>query len=276
MDVPDLANVPLVQAGYIQLLLTTIQTPALAPSKVRRRKIAETKMNAEHGEKSTNVYERWRTFATVFGAVLVPVVVAVVGQSYTAAIKEQESRARFVELAIEILREDPSQGEEDPLRQWAADVVNANSGTQLSPLARTVLVKSRALPSGGRASVDPIFNELSVSTTGGEVSILAMSNCADRSDLLAMQVLVYDSEGNWDHEQHPVSEEPWNKNPVLRFDPAKIHGQRIQLDATVKGTKPCTMVLVMKQGGETLRTEHVDLVADENFFSMPIRIERSR
>lgn len=233
-------------------------------------------MSAEHGEKSTNVYERWRTFAAVFGAVLVPVVVAVVGQSYTAAIKQQESRARFVELAIEILREDPTQGEEDPLRQWAADVVNANSGTQLSPLARTVLVNSRALPSGGRGSVDPIFKELSVNKTGGEVSILAMSNCVDRSDRVTMQVLVYDSQGNWDREQNPISNHLWNEHPVLRFDPAKIHGQRVELDAVVDGTEPCTMVLVMKQGGETLRTEHVDLVADENFFAMPIRIERSR
>lgn len=223
-------------------------------------------MESERGSKSNELLERLRTIATIFGAVLVPVVVALVGQSYTAAIKQQESRARFVELAIEILREDPQEGEEDPLRQWAADVVNANSGTQLSVSARTALVESRALPSGGRGSVDPRFEELSVSKSGGMISILALSDCPNRSNRVTMQILV-------GTETHVMSNHLWDESPILRFDPADIVGATAQVDAILDADQPCTLILVIRQGSETLRLEQVELTAGENFFGMPIRIE---
>jgi len=222
-------------------------------------------MESERGNKSSELFERLRTIATIFGAVLVPVVVAVVGQSYTAAIKQQESRSRFVELAIEILREDPQVGEEDPLRQWAADVVNANSGTQLSVSARTALVESRALPSGGRGSVDPRFEELNVHRTAGIVSILALSDCPNRENRVTMQILV-------GSDSHVMSDHVWAEPPVLSFDPAGIEESTAQVDAILDADQACTLVLVVKQGGETLRLEHVDLVPGENFFGMPLRI----
>jgi len=222
-------------------------------------------MESERGNKSSELFERLRTIATIFGAVLVPVVVAVVGQSYTAAIKQQESRSRFVELAIEILREDPQEGEEDPLRQWAADVVNANSGTQLSVSARTALVESRALPSGGRGGVDPRFDELSVSRSGGPVSILALSDCPNRSNRVTMQILV-------EADSHVMSDHLWSESPVLRFDPADIVGSAAQVDAILDADQPCTLVLLVKQGAETLRLEQVELITGENFFGMPLRI----
>jgi len=222
--------------------------------------------NENEKEKSTIRFERLRTMATVLGALLVPIVVAVVGQSYTAAIKEQESRARFVELAIEILREAPKQGTEDPLRQWAADIVNANSGTRLSEKARTALVETSSLPSGGRAEVDPVFKELKVTRNGGIVSISALSDCSERSNRVTMQIL-------GGSETVVMSDNSWNEQPVIEFDPARLKDKKALLDAILDANDLCTMVLVMRQGNKVLRMEHVALVVGENFFGMPILIE---
>lgn len=89
--------------------------------------------------------------------VALPVVVAVVGGSYTASVKESENHVRYVELAIEQLRTTPTP-ENSALREWAIEVLKLHSPIALSneaisqlrahPIAISVTASGAALTSG--------------------------------------------------------------------------------------------------------------------------------
>ncbi len=91
-----------------------------------------------------NVWERLKVLSAATAAVLIPVVLGVIGNRYTQAIKEREVEGRFVELAVNILAEPPSE-ETKNLRLWATRVVNQYSGVQLDSAA-TVEVLNIPLP----------------------------------------------------------------------------------------------------------------------------------
>ena len=78
------------------------------------------------------------------GALLTPVAVIVVGGFLNNAIKEQETRARYVELAISILRDEPKQNNRN-LRDWAVNVVNSYTDMKIQPPVRELLL-SQSLP----------------------------------------------------------------------------------------------------------------------------------
>lgn len=74
-------------------------------------------------------------------AVLIPIVLAIVGNRYTVAIKEREIEGRFVELALNILKEEPTK-ENENVRKWAVQVVNNYSGVPLGAAAENDLVQN--------------------------------------------------------------------------------------------------------------------------------------
>lgn len=80
-------------------------------------------------------------------AVLIPIVLAIVGNGYTTAIKEREIQGRFVELALNILKDEPAK-ENENVRKWAVQVVNAYSGVQLSAAAENDLVQKVPIAAG--------------------------------------------------------------------------------------------------------------------------------
>ena len=59
-----------------------------------------------------------KTVSSAFAAIVIPLVLLFVGQSYTSAIKERELQGRFVQLAVTILREEPTEANRN-LRKWA-------------------------------------------------------------------------------------------------------------------------------------------------------------
>ena len=74
----------------------------------------------------------------------------------------------------------------------------------------------------------------------------------------------------------PYANAVWSERPILRFDPArtKILPTTV-IDAIVDADpdESCTMVVLIQQDGQTLRMEDVELIDDENFFKIPIRIK---
>lgn len=78
------------------------------------------------------------------GALLTPVAVIFVGGFLNNAIKEQETRARYVELAISILRDEPKPNNRN-LRDWAVNVVNSYTDMKIQPPVREMLL-SHSLP----------------------------------------------------------------------------------------------------------------------------------
>jgi hypothetical protein len=83
----------------------------------------------------------WERIASTVGVLLIPVVIAFVGSAYTQVVKEREVQGKFVELALEILREKPTE-ETKNLRKWAISVVDRYSGVSLSEATQEELQKA--------------------------------------------------------------------------------------------------------------------------------------
>jgi hypothetical protein len=76
--------------------------------------------------------------ATVIGAVLALVGVYLTGW-FTYASKDEELRYHLVEVALGILRADPKKENIKPVRLWAMDVIERDSGVKFSEGAREAL-----------------------------------------------------------------------------------------------------------------------------------------
>ncbi len=79
----------------------------------------------------------WDKFK-ILGIALVAPAVAFSGHWYSQAIKEQEVRAKYVELAVDILKQE-ALAEKEPIRTWAIDVVNEYSKVKLPESAKIEL-----------------------------------------------------------------------------------------------------------------------------------------
>ena len=77
------------------------------------------------------------------GAIAIPFVIHFSTLNYTNSLKEREIGVRYVEVAIGILREDPSKQNTRELRKWAIDVINKHSTISLSAKAMKDLMERR-------------------------------------------------------------------------------------------------------------------------------------
>jgi hypothetical protein len=86
------------------------------------------------------------TWSRIAANIGIPLVVVVIGGCYTQAVRDSEIRARYVELAIGVLRESPSNKSQTPnIRAWAVKVIEELSPIKLSPDAQEEL-KKQPLP----------------------------------------------------------------------------------------------------------------------------------
>jgi predicted chitinase len=90
-------------------------------------------------------WERAKSAATILSAIAIPVVVAIVGNSFSSAMKEREVQGKFVELAVQILRKEPTK-QDAGLRSWATTILNDYSGVPFSADTRNALIQHTPLP----------------------------------------------------------------------------------------------------------------------------------
>lgn len=74
--------------------------------------------------------ERWKVIVTGVGSVLVPLAIAYFTLTFQHTSNEQ-IEAKYVDLAISILREEPDVNTEH-LRKWAIEVINWTSPIKLT------------------------------------------------------------------------------------------------------------------------------------------------
>ena len=91
-------------------------------------------------------WEKLKILSGVASVIVIPIVLLVIGNDFSAATKERELQGKYVELAAGILREAPSP-ETANLRSWATEVINQYSGVPLSPQTRKDLIETTVLPS---------------------------------------------------------------------------------------------------------------------------------
>jgi hypothetical protein len=119
------------QAGAWRVQLGRQVAPATcALPRIPKSSAKEDNMSNASSTELPARWERIRILASVASTVLIPVVIAVVTNGYTSAIKQNELGVRYVEIALSILRAPPSE-QTSSLRKWAIEVVNTNSQVPL-------------------------------------------------------------------------------------------------------------------------------------------------
>ena len=90
-----------------------------------------------------DLWDKFKIIAALIAA-LTPIVIGACGYFINLTLKERETKVRYVEIAVSILREKPHQ-ETKALRDWAVDVVSSYSPIPLSTDAINEL-KQNPLP----------------------------------------------------------------------------------------------------------------------------------
>lgn len=84
------------------------------------------------------------TIAAAVAAIFIPVVLAVIGNLYTTAMKTHEIQLRYIELAIKLLGDQPK-SETAEIRRWATNVINQYSDVKLPSSAQKEFVEQKIL-----------------------------------------------------------------------------------------------------------------------------------
>jgi hypothetical protein len=84
----------------------------------------------------------WDIFK-IIGVALIAPAVALAGHMYSNALKEKEVSAKYVELAVDILKQNTEdEKSNDPIRKWAIETINLHSQVKLKEDAKAVLKES--------------------------------------------------------------------------------------------------------------------------------------
>jgi hypothetical protein len=107
----------------------------------RERSVLQIMPSSSPDSSGPGVPYRWTSLiGGLIAKILIPIVIAWVGWSYSSAIKEQEVGATYVKLSLDILEEFPSNRPQG-LDEWAMDVIDRYSGVPLSAEARRALTE---------------------------------------------------------------------------------------------------------------------------------------
>ena len=109
-----------------------------------------------------NFFEKLKTLSASIAVIFIPIVIALLGNQYSKAIKEKETQLRLVELSIEILNE--KQGDKNEgLKKWAVDVINKYSEVQLNDAVKTGLITNKIQFPESKNTSRPVATSLSIS-----------------------------------------------------------------------------------------------------------------
>lgn len=64
---------------------------------------------------------------TIFSLFAVPIVVAIIGSKIQSSISTESIKKDYVQMAIQILAEEPKNGDHEAVRKWAIDILAKNS-----------------------------------------------------------------------------------------------------------------------------------------------------
>jgi hypothetical protein len=95
-------------------------------------------MTGDVGTSLSPSWQKAQAVSVIAASVAVPVIVAFAGNAFTQSQKNQELGVRYVELAVGILRAEPSKGNK-ALRSWAITVVDHFSPVHLPDEAKSEL-----------------------------------------------------------------------------------------------------------------------------------------
>lgn len=78
-------------------------------------------------QKPKDAWDKARILGSVMGSIAIPLVLLIVGQMLAQSNQRREEAAQALQLAIEVLRDTPRNGDEvQGLRRWAFETLNEN------------------------------------------------------------------------------------------------------------------------------------------------------
>jgi len=94
-------------------------------------------------------WDKAEIISRIVSALVVPTVLAILGVSINDALKDKEIKARYVELAINVLTAQPKKGEDaisdKNLRRWAVEVLARYAPVPLPPDIKQTLLDQTIL-----------------------------------------------------------------------------------------------------------------------------------
>ncbi len=96
------------------------------------------------------------TTSDIAATIVIPLVIFLIGNRISRNLREKEIRARYIELAVDVLKEIPEK-HQAPLRGWAIDIINHYSDIPLPDQARATLISERPLTNERLASIQKQF-----------------------------------------------------------------------------------------------------------------------
>ena len=95
-------------------------------------------------QREKDVWDKANSLSVPIATILIPIVVVIVGNLYSSALKESENRVKYTELAISILKDKPS-SENQSIRGWAIEVINQYSGVPMTSEVKKELQNSKLI-----------------------------------------------------------------------------------------------------------------------------------
>lgn len=96
----------------------------------------------EGSDKSVSAWEKAKILSVIVASVFIPLAVALSGNWYASSLKEKDTQARYIELAIGILMKEPTP-ENEQIRKWAIDTINHYSEVPIQQPARQELLEQQ-------------------------------------------------------------------------------------------------------------------------------------
>ena len=137
------------------------------------------------------MFEKLNRFSPLIATVVIPIVLAFMGNQYTSALKEREVQGDFVALAVEILKQKPTT-ENRNIREWATSILDKYSGVSLSEAAVNDLIQKVSFNHSQDFEVKDIG--LKIDMKGGPVTVKVISESGHKIDY-HIELLV---DGNFD------------------------------------------------------------------------------
>lgn len=89
-----------------------------------------------------DAWEKWEVIGRVVSILLIPIVIAILGNTVNTSLKKSDIDLRLIEMAVDVLKSPPSgeDSREVELREWAVDVINARLDVKMSEQAKERLL----------------------------------------------------------------------------------------------------------------------------------------
>ena len=201
------------------------------------------------------MFETLNKFSPLIATIMIPMVLAIIGNQYTSAVKEREIQGKFVALAVDILKQKPS-NENRNIREWSTNILNKYSGVRLSDAARNDLINNISFEITEDFAVKE--SGLNIDMNGGPVSVNVVFEYGHTGGY-HIELLV---DGNYDNqsENEPLVFPPSLIKELHRLPPDK-QNSIIQMKLSIKKVSPNNkykVFVVFAQDGKELTRETIE------------------